>query len=97
MSDLTRLAKGMPCFIRVPGVCNFNPETTVWCHIRMLGISGMGLKAPDILGTFGCSDCHAVCDGQRKSDYGPGERRLMLLEGMARSQAWLVQEEILRW
>lgn len=83
--------------IRVPTVCNGNPTTTVLCHVRLIGISGAGLKAPDALATFGCSDCHAVCDGQRKSDFGPGERRLMLLEGMARTQSWLIAHGYLKW
>lgn len=97
MTDLRKLARGQPCMIRVPTVCNGNPDTTVLCHVRILGISGMGFKAPDVLATFGCSDCHAVCDGQQKSDFGPGERRLMLLEGMARTQNWLFDHGYLRW
>lgn len=83
--------------IRVPTVCNGNPDTTVLCHIRMIGLSGTGIKAPDVLATFGCSDCHAVCDGQRKSAYTDDERRLMLLEGMARTQYWLIKHEHLKW
>lgn len=95
--DLTRLAKGMSCQIRVPHECNGNPETVVGCHVRMMGISGAGMKAPDLFIAFGCSDCHAVCDGQRKSDYGPGERRLMLLEGMVRTQAWFIEHGFVTW
>ena len=83
--------------IRVPTVCSGNPDTTVLCHIRMVGISGAGLKAPDVLATFGCSECHAVCDGQRKSDYSAEQRRLMLLEGMCRTQNWLISEGVLVW
>lgn len=29
MTDLRKAAKGKPCTIRVPGVCNFDPATTV--------------------------------------------------------------------
>lgn len=83
--------------IRVPTVCTGNPEHTVLCHIRMLGISGLGLKAPDALATFGCGACHAVCDGQQKSDYSDSERRLMLLEGMARTQNWFISQGVLVW
>jgi len=97
MTNLRDLARGQPCMIRAPFVCNHNPETTVLCHVRIMGISGTGMKSPDVIATFGCSDCHAVCDGQRKSDFGPGERRLMLLEGMARTQAWLIENGYLTW
>ncbi len=97
MRDLTKLAKGKQCFIRIPGYCNFNPETTVWCHARLIGISGMGLKAPDVLGAFGCSDCHDVVDGRLQTKFTRDECRLMLWEGIGRTQAWLVSEEVLKW
>jgi len=95
--NLRKLARGQPCLIRVPQVCTGDAATTVLCHIRMNGLSGLGIKAPDILATFGCSACHAVCDGQTRSAYTPDERRLMLLEGMARTQYWLIREGYLSW
>lgn len=56
-------ARGQPCTARFPGICNGNPETTVWCHLngRRFG-KGMGLKAHDVLGFDGCSSCHAYYD-----------------------------------
>jgi hypothetical protein len=52
------------CTLRFPGICNRNPETTVWCHSNLLRDGkGMGLKAPDEQGCYGCSDCHAWLDG----------------------------------
>ena len=95
--NLRKLARGQPCFIRVPGVCNGNPETTVLCHVRLIGISGIGMKVPDALAAFGCSDCHAVVDGQRRSALTADERWVLLLEGMLRTQAWLIDRGILRW
>lgn len=82
--------------IRVPGFCRGDTESTVLCHVRMIGISGMGLKAPDVLGAHGCAECHAVVDGQRKSEYTKDQRRLMLLEGMVRTQYWLISEGYLK-
>lgn len=83
--NLRALARGMPCMIRMPGVCNGNPETTVLCHLRMAGISGMGLKANDLLGAWGCSACHRYVD-----THGI-DGRTALLEGMARTQALLLE------
>lgn len=97
MTDLRKLAKGQECLIRVPGYCNFNPETTVGCHYRLSGISGIGMKAPDLLMAFGCSSCHAVVDGQQKSSWSRQELLIMLAEGVFRTQAWLVQKGILKW
>jgi hypothetical protein len=52
------------CTLRFEGICNRNPETTVWCHSnRLEDGKGMSLKAPDEQGCYGCSDCHAWLDG----------------------------------
>lgn len=83
--NLRNCARGMPCMIRIPNVCNGNPETTVLCHLRMAGISGMGLKANDLLGAWGCSSCHTYVD-----THGI-DGRTALLEGMARTQALLLE------
>jgi hypothetical protein len=95
MVDLRKLAKGQPCMIRVPIVCCGNLETTVGCHVRLTGISGAGYKADDLFIAFGCFACHAVVDGQQKSEYDYATRRLMLLEGMLRTQVWLMEQGIL--
>lgn len=51
--------------MRMVGVCNFNPETTVWAHANGLAAGkGRGLKSPDALGTYACSACHDVIDGR---------------------------------
>ena len=56
-------ARGQPCAMRLPGICNGNPETTVWCHLNGGAFGkGMGQKAHDILGFHGCSDCHRYLD-----------------------------------
>lgn len=60
--NLRKEAKDKPCQVRIPGVCNGNPETTVLAHLPMAGISGMGMKPPDIIGTWACSSCHDEID-----------------------------------
>jgi putative nuclease YbcO-like protein len=60
--NLRKLAKGQNCKIRLPGVCNHNPETVVLAHFRLPGISGLGFKPPDLLGSWACSSCHAWVD-----------------------------------
>lgn len=93
MADrITKLARGRPCQIRVPAHCLGGTETTVACHVRMIGISGMGIKAPSLFCAWGCFACHQIVDGQRKSEFSYEERRLMLLEGMLRTQDILLRE-----
>jgi hypothetical protein len=58
-------ARGQQCTICIPGVCNRNPETVVWCHENsFVAGKGMGIKARCEHGAYGCSSCHAVFDGQ---------------------------------
>lgn len=56
-------AKGAPCSVRFPGICNHDPATTVWCHLNGARYGkGMGMKAHDVAGFAGCSSCHAYYD-----------------------------------
>jgi hypothetical protein len=84
MSKLRDAARGQECQIRIPGICNFNPETTVLAHYRLSGTCGTGIKPIDLIGSWACSDCHlAVDDG--KSGYLREQLDLMHLEGMVRT------------
>jgi hypothetical protein len=60
---LLDLARGMPCLLRIPGVCNNDWPTTVACHSN-LPIHGKakGRKADDEYTVCGCSTCHAWLD-----------------------------------
>ena len=79
--------------VRSP-VCSFDSETTVLAHLRMQGISGMGIKAPDLLGTCCCAACHQLIDSGRYGDteLTRDDRDLYLLRGMARTQYRLICE-----
>jgi hypothetical protein len=93
MSKLRDLARGQDCQVRIPGVCNFDPATTVLAHLTMAGISGRGLKAPDALGSWCCSSCHDVIDGRRQSPpFTENQKKLYFFEGMARTQYQLIKQ-----
>ena len=61
MSKIRQSAKGETCTFMIPGVCNFNPETTVLCHAPHPD-KGTGKKGPDTWAAYGCSACHDVMD-----------------------------------
>ncbi|MCQ9124340.1 DUF1364 domain-containing protein [Rodentibacter caecimuris] len=87
--DYRKEAKGRECQVRLPGICNFNPETTVLAHYRLH--SGVALKPDDIQGAWACSDCHDECDRRtRKMD--TEYVRLAHAEGVFRTQAILRRE-----
>ena len=52
MADLRKAARGRECQVRIPGVCNGNPETSVLAHIRLAELCGTGTKPPDLIATI---------------------------------------------
>ena len=90
---LRKEARGRGCTVRIPGVCNFNSETVVLAHIRLQGVSGMGMKSPDLIGAWACSACHDELDGRtRKSGLSRDELRLAHYDGMVRTICQLDKE-----
>lgn len=85
MSALRDAARGQECTVRVPGYCNFTPETVVLAHFRMAGICGTALKPIDLIGAHACSCCHDVIDGRVRTAFTHEQIRLMHLEGMVRT------------
>ena len=61
---LLAMAEGMPCLLRIPGICNRDPFTTVACHSnwREHGGKGGARKADDHYSCWGCSSCHHWLD-----------------------------------
>ena len=92
--NLRKEAKGRPCMVRIPAVCNHNPETTVLAHVRLAGVSGIGLKSDDVLGAWACSDCHDAIDRRNYAYLEHDFVRLAHLEGMVRTIAQLRKEDL---
>jgi hypothetical protein len=95
MTNLRKEARGRGCMVRIPEVCNCNSETVVLAHVRIAGISGMGLKAPDLLGAWACSACHDAIDRRAHLDLDRDYVRLLHLEGMARTINQLLKENLI--
>lgn len=94
MSKITKSARGEDCQIRLPGICNHDPETTVWAHASGSAAGkGIGMKAPDILGAYACYACHMAVDGQTKVPRH--EVRLAFWEGHARSVIKLIEKGLI--
>ena len=83
---ITKAARGRECQVRLERVCNGNPETVVLAHFRLSGISGMGIKPPNIIGAWACSACHARVDTD-KTD----ATQLAFAHGVFRTQAQLIK------
>lgn len=92
--DLRKLAAGKECYLRLPGICNYDPASTVLAHIRRGNTAGGGMKPADINGTPLCSACHAVYDGAR-STYSRTELDAEMLRAHVQWLDWLWTNEII--
>ena len=95
MSKITESAKGQDCDIRIPYICNHNPDTVVHCHLPDGTGGRMGGKSLDINGVRGCSACHDCLDGRMKTHWTRDEVLLMAYEGQQRTLRKLVREGLI--
>lgn len=93
MSKIRKSARGKSCTVRIPGHCNFNPETTVLAHLPG---GGMGRKRHDLHGAYACSGCHDVLDGRKKTDFERGTLTLWHLEAVLETQSILLEEGLIQ-
>lgn len=92
MTNLRDLARGQECQIRLPNICNGDPTTTVLAHYRQIGVSGMGMRAPDQLASWACSACHDAVDRRANTlNLTRLEVEHAHLEGIMRTQAALIR------
>jgi len=93
--DLRKEAKGRDCCVRIPGICNKNPETVVLAHLnnkRLFGV-GVGQKVPDLFGAWACSDCHGLIDGRVGGNWAGTKIEVMFYEGCFRTMNILLKEK----
>lgn len=87
MSKLRDSAKGQHCFVRLPGVCNWDRETTVLAHLNG---GGMALKKSDLQASFCCHKCHDEID-RRTMKYSRDFVELAHRQGVERTQEWWLE------
>jgi len=92
VTDLRKLPD--ECLVRMPGVCQMNGA--MLAHVRLIGISGMGMKAPDALAAHCCGACHDEYD-RRTRLVAKEDAQRWFYEGVLRTQAKLIQEGIVTW
>jgi len=68
-------AKGQDCTLRIPGVCNWNTETTVLAHTG----SGSAKRNHDDEAVYACSDCHDAIDFRTRVYLSDNEAEQYLL------------------
>ena len=87
-------ARGEDCTFQIVGVCNYDTETTVLCHLNT-SRKGMGIKSMDYFGVYGCSDCHNVIDGRVKTDIPREEIWRCQMRALERTWALLIEDGLI--
>jgi putative nuclease YbcO-like protein len=82
----TKLARGEPCQVRLPG-CDGGGETTVLAHYRLLALgSGIARRPHSLFGAYACFSCHNVIDKRVFIDSHSGDLvRLAHAEGVLKT------------
>lgn len=92
LSKIRSSAKGKNCQVRIPGVCNYNPETTVAAHMNG---GGMGRKVHDIFSARCCSSCHDAVDGRVACAFNQPTLHGFFIDGVLRTQQQLIDEGLI--
>lgn len=87
---LRKSARGQPCSLRLPGICNHRDETTVLAHLPGIG-KGVGSKVSDLHAAFACSSCHDAIDRHTYEKHGL--TGAIVLDAMLRGHS----ETMARW
>jgi hypothetical protein len=96
VSKIRASAKGETCTFKLPGICNFNPETVVLCHAPHPD-KGMGIKGPDTWAAYGCSSCHDAMEGRNGKPYMKGDIRAHVIwyEAIRETQRRLIAKGLM--
>ena len=94
MSAIRNAAKGEQCTLNIAGVCNYNPETVVFCHFPS-ETHGMGLKSDDLSGGFGGNARHDAIDGRSHIQLSREDKEFYMRRSQFRTMCRLVDLEII--
>jgi hypothetical protein len=94
---IRRAAEGQSCTMQSP-YCNGSADTVVFCHSNLPEhTGGMGMKASDVHGWFGCVGCHDWFDGRKDNKLPPESvRREWFGYANARTLQILVRDGIVQ-
>ncbi|MWV17544.1 DUF1364 family protein [Pseudomonas sp. L-22-4S-12] len=77
-------ARDENCTLNIAGVCNYQPETTVFAHLPDES-KGMGTKSDDLSGCYACHACHDAIDSRSKSGLSAEDREWYMRRAMVRT------------
>ena len=92
---ITQSAKDEDCTLNIAGVCNYDSETTVYCHFPD-GSGGSNRLTGPLHGGYGCSSCHDSVDRRdsAKEWLTEAEREFYMRRAMNRTINRLIEKEL---
>lgn len=87
---IRKAARSEDCTLCIPGVCNYNNETTVFAHFPDES-HGIGRKSDDISGGFACSSCHDAIDRRIKVEISGEDREFYMRRSQTRTLRRLIE------
>lgn len=88
-------ARDQECTFQIVGICNYDPATTVFCHLPDES-KGTGKKSDDISGADGCSACHAAVDRREWSQELEDNREWYLRRAMVRTWRRRIEQGVIK-
>jgi hypothetical protein len=93
---LMDFAREQTCTLRIPGVCNNDPATTVAAHVPG-PLKSQNSKVADWFCVHACSACHDCLDGRwRSSVWDDGQKVKMIIRAIYETQSRLFDAELLQ-
>ena len=89
-------ARGRECTLRLPGVCNGDPETSVLCHLPF-GKRGVASKVSDDHSVVACSACHDQLDARALPKVSQAELYECIIRAIAETHAIWRQEGLVKY
>ncbi len=90
-------AKGEACTLNMVGVCSYDNETTVACHLPD-GSGGSNRLTGPLSIAFGCHTCHQELDApEHDQQITKSDREFYMRRGMMRTMTRLIALDILKW
>ena len=91
-NQIRQSARGEGCTINIYSVCNYDPETTVYAHVK----SPMsGYKSSDLAGgIYCCSSCHDALDRRVINESFESERDAYTLRAVQKTLHKLFEKGI---
>ena len=88
-------AKGENCTLAIAGVCNYDSETVVACHLPD-GTGGSNKLTGPLNIAFGCEQCHAQIDRRTSSILSGEDREFYMRRGNQRTINRLIEKGLVK-